>query len=199
MIRPVPPGTTPPGTTPPGTAPDAVAGTTSPPPLPEPGGTPPPLPRGLSSRAGSAASPPAPATAPAAVPSWHLPEDPTAARRARQVTRSQLLAWELNDHCETAELLVSELVTNALSHGRGPIRLGLGRRHGMLRCEVADHGRGLPQPRPLSMSGESGRGMHLVDALTNRWGVDHEASGKTVWFELATCAAPDCCTGRRPA
>lgn len=199
MIRPVPPGTTPPGT-----APDAVAGTASPPPLPEPGSTPPPLPRGLSSRAGSAASPPAPATAPgapvpAAAPSWHLPEDPTAARRARQVTRCQLLAWELNDHCETAELLVSELVTNALSHGRGPIRLGLGRRHGMLRCEVADHGRGLPQPRPLSMSGESGRGMHLVDALTNRWGVDHEASGKTVWFELATCTAPDCCTGRRPA
>lgn len=129
---------------------------------------------------------------------WPLPQDPTAARRARQITRRQLLSWELNEPCDTAELLVSELVTNALSHGRGPVRLCLAAWHGTLRCEVADQGGALPRRRPLSLGGETGRGMHLVDVLADRWGVDLRGPGKTVWFELPTCTDARCCPLPRP-
>jgi anti-sigma regulatory factor (Ser/Thr protein kinase) len=101
-----------------------------------------------------------------------------------------LEGWGLADREElvdTAELLVSELATNALLHSASRFRLTLSAAHGVLRCEVADTGRRTPQV--LHAGGtESGRGMFLVNALARRWGCCQDGPGKTVWFELGTCA-----------
>ena len=73
-------------------------------------------------------------------------------------------------------------------------RLTLFAAHGVLRCEVADAARRVPRVLDAG-TGESGRGMFLVDALAQRWGCHRDGPGKTVWFELGTCGADGC--GRR--
>ncbi len=118
--------------------------------------------------------------------SWSLPRDATAAGQARRLTRHFLLHRGLAEHAETAELLVSELVTNALVHGHGPITLRLRRRRGTLRCEVTDHCAEVPGNRPQSPDSETGRGIHLLEMLARRWGVRCLDRGKAVWFELVT-------------
>ncbi|MFJ8107159.1 ATP-binding protein [Streptomyces sp. NPDC096132] len=114
---------------------------------------------------------------------------PAAVREARAQVRRQLEVWGLADRgdlMDTAELLVSELATNALLHSATRFRLTLTAAHGTLRCEVEDSGRRTPQV--LEAGGaESGRGMFLVDALARRWGCHQDGVGKTVWFELGTC------------
>lgn len=123
---------------------------------------------------------------------WSVEYDPrpSAVREARAQVRRQLEGWGLADREElvdTAELLVSELATNALLHSASRFRLTLSAAHGVLRCEVADTGRRTPQV--LHAGGtESGRGMFLVNALARRWGCCQDGPGKTVWFELGTCA-----------
>jgi anti-sigma regulatory factor (Ser/Thr protein kinase) len=120
---------------------------------------------------------------------------PTAAGEARAEVRRQLEGWGLTEQCETAELLVSELVTNALVHAGSRLRLTLSAAHGVLRCEVwdADHRR--PRVRHAPETAEGGRGMFLVEALAGRWGCHQDGPGKTVWFELGTCGLDGC--GRR--
>lgn len=124
---------------------------------------------------------------------------PSAVREARAEVRRQLEKWGLTDHediLDAAELLVSELATNALLHSASRFRLTLTAAHGILRCEVADHGRRTPQVLEAGTS-ESGRGMFLVAALARRWGCHQDGPGKTVWFELGTCGSDDC-DRRRP-
>ncbi|WP_210585560.1 ATP-binding protein [Streptomyces sp. GESEQ-35] len=115
---------------------------------------------------------------------------PIAVREARAEVRRQLEIWglaERDDVADTAELLVSELATNAVLHSESRFTLTLTAAHGVLRCEVADAGHG--QPRVLDAgTSESGRGMFLVDALALRWGCLDDRAGTTVWFELGTCA-----------
>ncbi|MEW2115885.1 MULTISPECIES: ATP-binding protein [unclassified Streptomyces] len=129
---------------------------------------------------------------------------PTAAREARAEIRRKLEEWglaggeNLTDHAvdllDVAELLVSELVTNAVLHAASPFRFTLWAAHGVLRCEVTDTGRRTPRVRCAGVA-ESGRGMFLVDALARRWGCHQDGPGKTVWFELGTCGSDGC--GRR--
>ncbi|CAL9466435.1 hypothetical protein SUDANB105_02732 [Streptomyces sp. enrichment culture] len=125
---------------------------------------------------------------------------PSAVGEARAQVRRQLEGWGLaerdgqDDLVATAELLVSELATNALLHSASRFRLTLSAAHGVLRCEVADAGRRVPQVLQAGTS-ESGRGIYLVDALARRWGCHQDGPGKTVWFELGTCACDGC--GRR--
>ncbi|MFD5568319.1 ATP-binding protein [Streptomyces cadmiisoli] len=127
---------------------------------------------------------------------------PTSVRQARAEVRRRLEGWGLaerdgtgdDDLVATAELLVSELATNALLHAAGPFRLTVTAAHGVLRCEVADGGRRTPRVVEAG-TGESGRGMFLVDALARRWGCHQDGAGTTVWFELGTCACDGC--GRR--
>jgi anti-sigma regulatory factor (Ser/Thr protein kinase) len=120
---------------------------------------------------------------------------PTAAREARALVRGQLESWGLadpDDLADTAELLVSELVTNAFLHSAGSrIRLALTAAHGVLRCEVSDVGHRVPRVLAAG-SATNGRGMFLVDALALRWGCEQDGTGKTVWFELATRASEGC-------
>ncbi|MFC8433177.1 ATP-binding protein [Streptomyces sp. NPDC057253] len=120
---------------------------------------------------------------------------PSAVREARAEVRKQLEGWglaEAADVVDTAELLVSELATNALLHSASRFTLTLSAAHGVLRCEVADSGRRAPRVLDAGSS-ESGRGMFLVAALALRWGcLQNDGPGKTVWFELGTCGAGGC-------
>jgi hypothetical protein len=112
--------------------------------------------------------------------------------------REQLVG-RLEEFCDTAELLISELVTNAITHGEGPITLCVNERHGALLCEVTDSRPTHPALRTAGVDSESGRGMQLVRILSCRWGVRTHGPGKAVWFELATCSQRCCAASQSDA
>ncbi|WP_399929117.1 SpoIIE family protein phosphatase [Streptomyces kanamyceticus] len=114
---------------------------------------------------------------------WTLPRDPKSVGRARELACDQLRAWGLEPLCDTAELLVSELVTNALRYGEGEIRLRL-LLDRTLVCEVWDGGFVQPRRRRARDTDEGGRGLQLVGLLSAAWGSRRTPRGKTVWFEL---------------
>ncbi|WP_370078062.1 SpoIIE family protein phosphatase [Streptacidiphilus sp. MAP12-16] len=114
---------------------------------------------------------------------WTLPSEPTSVARARELACAWLLSRGLDDLIDTTELLVSELATNALRHGRGDIRLRL-LRDTVLVCEVWDNGYAQPRQRRARDTDEGGRGLQLVSLLADRWGSRRTPTGKTVWFEL---------------
>jgi anti-sigma regulatory factor (Ser/Thr protein kinase) len=121
-------------------------------------------------------------------------------RQARELVRKRLAEYGLQDLVDIAELLVSELATNAVVHAGGRYRLTLSLGVGSLRCEVADERRHLPRPPhrqaesdahlDVDPDSENGRGLFLVDALAHRWGSRLVDEGKEVWFELEI-QAPD--------
>jgi anti-sigma regulatory factor (Ser/Thr protein kinase) len=115
---------------------------------------------------------------------WTLEPQPTSVARARELARDQLLAWGLDGLVDTTELLVSELVTNALRHGYGDIRLRL-LLDRTLVCEVWDSALLQPRRRRARDTDEGGRGLQLVAMLSQSWGSRRTHRGKTVWFELA--------------
>ncbi|MET7716063.1 SpoIIE family protein phosphatase [Streptomyces sp. NPDC005407] len=119
-----------------------------------------------------------------AVGDWRLPREPRSVGRARELARAQLVAWDLEALVDTVELLVSELVTNALRYGEGEIRLRL-LRDRTLVCEVWDSGLVQPRRRRARDTDEGGRGLQLVGLLSAAWGSRRTPRGKTVWFELA--------------
>ncbi|WP_267243208.1 SpoIIE family protein phosphatase [Streptomyces sp. PR69] len=118
-----------------------------------------------------------------AVGDWRLPREPRSVGRARELARAQLIAWDLEALVDTVELLVSELVTNALRYGEGEIRLRL-LRDRTLVCEVWDAGLVQPRRRRARDTDEGGRGLQLVGLLSAGWGSRRTPRGKTVWFEL---------------
>lgn len=119
-----------------------------------------------------------------AVGDWTFPAEARSVGRARDHTREQLAAWGLDALDDTAELLVSELVTNALRYGEGDIRLRLLLDRTMV-CEVWDAGLVQPRRRRARDTDEGGRGLQLVQLLSAAWGSRRTHRGKTVWFELA--------------
>ncbi|MFF4461628.1 SpoIIE family protein phosphatase [Streptomyces mirabilis] len=114
---------------------------------------------------------------------WTLPREPRSVGRAREYARTQLTAWDLEPLVDTTELLVSELVTNALRYGEGEIRLRL-LLDRTLVCEVWDAGLVQPRRRRARDTDEGGRGLQLVGLLSASWGSRRTPAGKTVWFEL---------------
>ncbi|MFF7473910.1 SpoIIE family protein phosphatase [Streptomyces sp. NPDC008092] len=114
---------------------------------------------------------------------WTLPREPRSVGRAREYARGQLLTWDLEPLVDTTELLVSELVTNALRYGEGEIRLRL-LLDRTLVCEVWDSGLVQPRRRRARDTDEGGRGLQLVGLLSAAWGSRRTPRGKTVWFEL---------------
>lgn len=120
-----------------------------------------------------------------AVASWVLTTQPTVAARSRELVRRQLQVWHLAETpVEVCELLVSELVTNALRYGRGPIGLRLLHGAQSLVCEVSDGVDTTPRLRTVQHTEEGGRGLFLVDKLSRAWGIRTTGHGKIVWFEL---------------
>ncbi|WP_188194812.1 ATP-binding protein [Nonomuraea sp. SYSU D8015] len=121
--------------------------------------------------------------------SWTLARDLGSVRAARRLTRATLAEWDLQDPVEVAELLVSELVGNALKHARGQVRLSLSVVDGLVRCEVEDEDPRLPRLCDAAVDDESGRGLFLVDTLSSRWDAVPTAGGKVVRFDLPAYAA----------
>ncbi|MEU5836497.1 SpoIIE family protein phosphatase [Streptomyces diacarni] len=125
---------------------------------------------------------------------WTLPPEPRSVARARELAREQLTAWDLEALGDTTELLVSELVTNALRYGEGNIRLRLLLERTLV-CEVWDAGQVQPRRRRAHDTDEGGRGLQLVDLLSTGWGSRRVPLGKAVWFQLprpeSGTAAPD--------
>ncbi|MER5523170.1 SpoIIE family protein phosphatase [Streptomyces sp. NPDC002677] len=119
------------------------------------------------------------------VATWDVPADPEHVARARTLTTGQLGAWQLDDLSYTTELVVSELVTNAIRYGGSPIQLRLIRDTTMLICEVSDGSSTAPHLRRARVFDEGGRGLLLVAQLTQRWGTRQTSAGKTIWCEQA--------------
>jgi anti-sigma regulatory factor (Ser/Thr protein kinase) len=92
------------------------------------------------------------------------------------------MAWGLEECAFVTELVVSELVTNAIRYGEEPIRLRLIRDRALI-CEVTDGGNTSPHLRRARTFDEGGRGLLLVAQLTDHWGTRHTTRGKTVWAE----------------
>ncbi|WP_392750280.1 SpoIIE family protein phosphatase [Streptomyces sp. LN590] len=113
---------------------------------------------------------------------WQIPADPAAVSEARAWTTRQLTKWGLDDLLFTTELIVSELVTNAIRYGRPPAELRL-IRHDVLVCEVTDSSPTQPRLRRAATTDEGGRGLFLVAQLAMRWGCRYNPGGKTIWAE----------------
>jgi serine phosphatase RsbU (regulator of sigma subunit)/anti-sigma regulatory factor (Ser/Thr protein kinase) len=122
------------------------------------------------------------ALSPHQVASWTLPSDDTAARCARNLAAGQLAEWGLEGLVDAMKLIVSELVTNAVRHGTGPIRLRL-IQHEVLTVEVTDADFCSPGPCNSRIVDEHGRGLFLVAQLSRRWGTRPARDGKVVWAE----------------
>jgi serine phosphatase RsbU (regulator of sigma subunit) len=117
------------------------------------------------------------------VASVTLPPDPAAVRPARRFLCTTLAGWDLGVLADTAELLVSELVTNAIRHASGSVGLRLLRGQALV-CEVTDRSPLAPQLRTPDDFDTTGRGVQLVNMLTQRWGTRSIPGGKIVWCEL---------------
>ncbi|MFJ1603397.1 SpoIIE family protein phosphatase [Streptomyces sp. NPDC088253] len=121
--------------------------------------------------------------APSDVAYWHLEPEDAAPGRARRLARRALSRWGLEDMSDSVELLVSEVVTNAVRYASRPVTLRL-LRTDVLRCEVGDDVPQLPRLRQARATDEGGRGLYLVNKLARRWGATRLSTGKVVWFEL---------------
>ncbi|MGV9249277.1 ATP-binding protein [Streptomyces sp. NPDC003710] len=118
----------------------------------------------------------------AQIASWDLPTEPAVVSAARHLAAHQLSEWGLEQLVPTTELIISELVTNAIHHGAGPIRLRL-IQHQALTCEVFDSGKCYPRLRHARIVDENGRGLFLVAQLSSRWGFRSATGGKLVWAD----------------
>ncbi|MFF7472319.1 SpoIIE family protein phosphatase [Streptomyces sp. NPDC008092] len=118
------------------------------------------------------------------VAEWELHSDPAVVSDARRLVDDRLAAWGLEDLMFTTELVVSELVTNAIRYGVGPVHLRLIKDRS-LTCEVSDGSASAPHLRRARLSDEGGRGLFLIAELTQRWGTRYTMTGKTIWAEQA--------------
>ncbi|MFI6353881.1 SpoIIE family protein phosphatase [Streptomyces sp. NPDC050743] len=119
-----------------------------------------------------------------------LPADPAAVSVAREWADRQLAGWGLDDLLFTTELIVSELVTNAVRYARPPLSLHL-IRHDVLVCEVTDASSTQPRLRRARTTDEGGRGLFIVAQLTTRWGCRYSQDRKTIWSEQPIKSSPE--------
>ncbi|MGQ4363766.1 SpoIIE family protein phosphatase [Streptomyces sp. SAS_272] len=116
------------------------------------------------------------------VATWDVDADPAAVADARKKAVGRLADWGLADAAFVTELIVSELVTNAIRHGEPPVQLRLIHDRTLI-CEVSDAGGTAPHMRRARTYDEGGRGLLLVAQLSRRWGARPGAKGKTIWAE----------------
>ncbi|GGS12516.1 hypothetical protein GCM10010269_59720 [Streptomyces humidus] len=124
------------------------------------------------------------------VATWDVASDPAAVAEARKRAVDRLEAWGLTDAAFVTELIVSELVTNAIRHGEPPVQLRLIHDRTLI-CEVSDGGGTAPHMRRARTYDEGGRGLLLVAQLSRRWGTRPGAKGKTIWAEQTVDGPPD--------
>lgn len=144
---------------------------------------------------------PPPSFPPGEAAAWLLPADPAAVGEVRRACRSVLRAWGLDDTADSACLIMTELVTNAIRHGNGPIHVLLANHRSELDIEVYDTGTALPTIREdgFDAGSEGGRGLPLVvGALASSWTVTRVTpTGKIVAAVLPRGRPDDCEEGRR--
>lgn len=119
-----------------------------------------------------------------------LPADPAMVAEARRTATRQLSRWGLDELVFTTELIVSELVTNAIRHASGPVRMRLIRERALV-CEVHDGGATAPHLRHPRAMDEGGRGLLLVSQLAQRWGTRFVPDGKIIWAEQSLTPPPE--------
>ncbi|MFE6958191.1 SpoIIE family protein phosphatase [Streptomyces sp. NPDC057696] len=124
------------------------------------------------------------------VASWDLESDPAVVAEARKKVTRQLSDWELDELAFTTELVVSELVTNAIRYASGPIRLRLIVERALI-CEVSDAGASAPHLRHPRTTDEGGRGLFLVSQFSQRWGARYTLDGKIIWAEQSLTEETD--------
>ncbi len=130
------------------------------------------------------------ALSPEHVADWTLPADTSVVGTARRLVDRQLASWGLDEAAYTTGLVVSELVTNAIRYGDGPVRLRLIRDRGRLLTEVTDANSTSPHLRRARENDEGGRGLFIVMRLSTHWGVRHSRHDKTIWSEQRLDAGP---------
>jgi anti-sigma regulatory factor (Ser/Thr protein kinase) len=110
----------------------------------------------------------------------------SAPRDARRYVADLLSCWRVADRCTASLLAVSELVTNAVTHGRGPVRVRVALRRSRLRVEVEDEGAGLPAEPHAAVGADDvgGRGLRIVASVASDWGHSRPGDDRSVvWFE----------------
>ena len=118
-----------------------------------------------------------------------LPSSARSPQMARAFLRSALQTWALDGFGDVTELLVTELVANVVTHVDAPMTVRAHRTESAVRVEIEDPREEVPVLRHPDAAEEHGRGVLLVDQLSNAWGVDVHPGGKTVWFELDVSTA----------
>ncbi|MEU1706988.1 SpoIIE family protein phosphatase [Streptomyces sp. NPDC005706] len=116
------------------------------------------------------------------VAEWQVPSDPAAVAEVRASVARRLESWGLEELSFTTELILSELVTNAIRYGRAPIGVRLLRERTLI-CEVSDGSTTSPHLRYAASTDEGGRGLFLVAQLAERWGTRYTPNGKIIWAE----------------
>ena len=114
-----------------------------------------------------------------------LPPDPGSAAAARALVRRTLAPECPPDLVDVVALLVSELVANAVVHARTPVRVAMTSGPVAVRVEVSDQSPEAPRVRDVAPDDVSGRGLQMVEALADAWGVEPDGAGKTIWFEVS--------------
>ncbi|MFI7500784.1 SpoIIE family protein phosphatase [Streptomyces sp. NPDC049687] len=125
---------------------------------------------------------------PRRVATWDLPADPALVGEVRASALRQLTDWGIDEAAFAAELILSELVTNAIRHGSGPIRVRLLHDRTLI-CEVSDTSNTAPHLRRAAGTDEGGRGLFLVAQLSRTWGTRYLPEGKVIWAECGLDAA----------
>jgi anti-sigma regulatory factor (Ser/Thr protein kinase) len=118
----------------------------------------------------------------AQVAEWEVESDPSAVAGVRAEVTAQLARWGLEEQDFVTELILSELITNAIRHAAGPIRVRLLHDRALI-CEVADHSSTSPHLRHAAATDEGGRGLFLVAQFADRWGTRYTKDGKVIWTE----------------
>ncbi|MGK5632938.1 ATP-binding protein, partial [Streptomyces sp. URMC 123] len=116
------------------------------------------------------------------IATWDVPSDPAAVAPVRADARRHLIRWHLDDVTYAVELILSELITNAIRYGTPPVHARLINDRA-LTCEVSDSSSTSPHLRYAADDDEGGRGLYLIAHLSDHWGTRYSPRGKTIWTQ----------------